>query len=127
MDIKLSWYDDNKTILVYIIEGQWDWQVLYNVYQQGLLLKRSVAHRVDVIVDIRASGRLPQDCISHARMIAHEQPPNGGISIIVTQDRFVHILYQAARRIDGQIRDYFRIASTPEEALMLIASCKQSC
>ena len=83
MPVKVSWEDDAKRIMRYTIEGNWTWDEFYPEYHRALALEKAVFHRVDVIVDISNTGRLPMNILAHVRTFADEMPPNVELVVVV--------------------------------------------
>jgi hypothetical protein len=125
MPIQVFWEDDAQTIVRYNFEGTWTWDELYPAYYQAIAMEKSVTDRVDVILDMRDSGRVPANALLHIKNISEKQPPNIGLSIFVTTNAFVTSMYNMAIRVYSKVAYYFRITKTPEEALAMIAADRQ--
>lgn len=125
MPIRVYWEDETRTIVYYDFEGVWTWDELYTAFYQAIAMENSVCHRVDVILDMRQSGRLPANALLHVKNIADKQPPNIGLSVFVTNNAFVASLYTVAIKVYGKIAHYFRLAATLEEARDMIAAARQ--
>lgn len=125
MTIRVYWEDETKTIVRYDFEGKWTWNELYPVYYEAIAMENSVPHRVDVILDLTRSGTLPANSLLHVKNISEKQPPNIGLSVIVTTNRFVLSLYSVGVKFYGKIGYYFRVVSTLEEAHAMIAEARQ--
>jgi hypothetical protein len=125
MPIQVFWEDDAQTIFRYNFESTWTWDELYTAYYQAIAMEKSVAHRVDVILDMRNSGRVPANALLHIKNISEKQPPNIGLSIFVTTNAFIGSMYTMAARVYGKVAHYFHIAKMPEEALGMIATDRQ--
>jgi hypothetical protein len=125
MAIQVYWEDDSKTIVRYDFEGTWTWDDLYKVFYQALAMETSVSHRVDVILDMRQSGRIPHNALTHIKNISDKEPPNIGLSVFVTSNRFLISLYNVGIKFYNKIGYYFRLTSTIEEAHALIAQDRE--
>ncbi len=121
MSIQVYWEDDEKTILRYDFEGDWTWDELYTVFNQGVDMASAVDHRVDAIADMRHSGRIPGHAISHLRTIADRQTQNVNLRIIVTTNTFILTIYRTGAKVYRQIPRYFQVVGTIEEAHKIIA------
>jgi hypothetical protein len=54
MPVTADWYDLNRTIVLYTIEGKWTWDELYPEYEKAIAMEKAQPHRVDVIIDMTA-------------------------------------------------------------------------
>ena len=98
MPIRVYWDDPEKTIVRYDFEGNWTWDELYKVYYQAIAMETSVPYRVDIILDMRLSGRIPGNVLLHIKNFSEKQPPNVGLSIFVTTNAFITSLYHTATK-----------------------------
>lgn len=120
MPIDVFWVNEEKTILQYDITGRWAWDDLYPQYYKALEMERSVDHFVDIIIDLRESRSIPPSVFTHIKNIADRQPDNVGLTVIVSDNRFVKVLMNAGTRAYKKIAEYFQVADTIDEALQLI-------
>lgn len=125
MPIRVYWEDADKTIVRYDFQGVWTWDDLYAVYYEAIAMENSVPHRVDIILDMRASQRIPGNALLHIKNISEKQPPNVGLSIFVTSNAFITSMYNMAIKVYGKIAYYFRLVKTPEEAHAMIAAARR--
>jgi hypothetical protein len=125
MSVAVRWSNLEKTIVVYDIEGRWTWDEFYPAYNEAIAMELSVTHRVDVIVDLHHANLLPDNVLTHIKNISDKQPPNIGITVIVTKNRFVLTMYQIGTKFYGKIGHYFRVAATTDEAYAMIQSTRQ--
>jgi hypothetical protein len=121
MPVTADWYDLDKTIVLYTIEGKWTWDELYPEYEKALAMEKAQPHRVDVVIDMTASTHLPMSVLTHMRHISDKQPANIGLTVIVTQNPMVNTLYQVGCKVHSNIQRYFVITRTMDEALTMIA------
>jgi len=122
MSVRAYWQDETKTIVRYDFDGEWDWNELYTAYYEAIAMEKSVEHRVDVILDMRRGGRIPGNVLLHVKNFSDRQPPNIGLSVIVTENAFVHSLYKVGAKFYSKIGYYFRVATTLEAADSMIAT-----
>lgn len=121
MPVTADWYNLDKTIVLYTIEGKWTWDELYPEYEKAIAMEKAQPHRVDVIIDMTASTHLPVSVITHMRHISDKQPENIGLTVIVTQNPMVNAMYQVGCKVHGNIQRYFVIVRTMDDALTMIA------
>jgi hypothetical protein len=125
MPIQIYWEDTEKTIVRYDFQGAWTWDDLYAVYYQAIDMETSVPHRVDIILDMRTSQRIPGNALLHIKNIAEKQPPNVGLSIFVTTNAFITSMYNMAIKVYGKIAYYFRLVSTLDDAHAMIENARR--
>jgi hypothetical protein len=125
MSITVDWYNPEKTIIQYVLEGKWTWNEFYDVYHKAIAMENAVSHRVDVVVDIRQSAIPPTNVLLNMKYFADHQPPNIGLSLIVSASPLIRSLYDVALKFHRPIGECFRIVSTPEEAFDLIADARR--
>lgn len=126
MPIQVYWEDTEKTIVRYDFQGAWNWDDLYEVYYQAIDMETSVPYRVDIVLDMRASHRIPGNALLHIKNISEKQPPNVGLSVFVTTNAFITSMYNMAIKVYGKIAFYFRLVKTPEEAHAIITSARRA-
>jgi hypothetical protein len=120
MPVRVEWYDEAKTTVLYTIEGKWTWDELYPEYEKAIAMEKAQSHRVDVLIDMRECRYFPMNLLTHVQHISDKQPDNIGLSIIVSPNRFLNTLYDAGSRFHPNIKRYFVITSTMEQALSLL-------
>jgi hypothetical protein len=121
MPITVRWDDDAHTRIYYVFSASWQWDDFDIVYADVYKMLDTVNHRVHAIVDIRQSRLLPQDTLTQMRRLTYQQHANGGITVIITDNRFAHTLYNILTGVLRQAKAIFRIAYSLEEAYELIA------
>jgi hypothetical protein len=102
MLIKLTWDDEEKTIVRYNFEKGWGWNDLNNAFSEAALLFNSVPHEVNVIMDFRDASLIPQNALSHIqRGFKNPKPTNVGLTVIITPTRFLQTMVDAAQKVFG--------------------------
>src|SRR5687767_15951584 len=125
MSIVVDWYDSQKRLMLYVFSGKWTWSEFYDVYHKAVAMENSVPHRVDVVIDIRQSAIPPTNVLLNMKYIADNQPPNIGLSVVVSASPLIRSLYEVAHKFHRPIGDYFRVAATMGEAFAMIAELRQ--
>lgn len=120
MPIDVFWLNDEKTMLQYDISGSWTWDDLYPKYYEALEMERSVSHFVDIVIDLRESKSIPPNVLTHIKNITDKQPENVGLTVIVSDNRFIKMLMDMGVKAYSKIGQYFRVATTLDEAMQLI-------
>ena len=120
MSVRVYWEDEGRTIVRYDFDGLWSWDELYTAYYEAIAMETSVEHRVDVILDLRRSGRVPGNALLHVKNFSDRQPVNIGLSVFVTSNSFLVSLYNVGVKFYSKIGHYFRVAPTIEAAHAMI-------
>lgn len=120
MPVDIQWVNVEKTILQYTLSGNWTWSELFPKYEEAIRMEESVSHMVDIIIDLRSSGAVPSNTLSHMRSIANKQPPNVGISVLVTRAHMVEALFRLAKQVNPKIKQYFEIVTDLDAAYQVI-------
>lgn len=99
----ISWFDEEKTVLLVLTEGKSTWEQYHAKYDDALKVVKSVNYRVDVIMDSRG-GLPPGNPIPHLRAIITEwnTADNLGIVVVLGRSRmfgFVQTAANAAGRL----------------------------
>jgi hypothetical protein len=103
----ISWFDEDKTVLLVLTEGKSTWEQYHAKYEDALQVVKSVDYRVDVIMDSR-SGLPPGNPIPHLRSIIADWDTAENLGIVVVLGRyrmlgFVQTAANAAGRLVGVV------------------------
>lgn len=120
MPITVRWDDEAHTRIYYVFSGSWKWDEFDALYADVYKMLDTVNHKVHAIVDLRESRLVPQDSLTQMRRLTFQQHENGGITVVITDNRFAHTLYSILTGVLRQAKAIFRIAYSPEEAYDLI-------
>lgn len=124
MSIEVYWEDEEQTIVRYDFKGHWTWDEFYPVLEKALEMERAKPYRVDVILDMRKNEVVPANVLTHLKSIADHQPDNIGISVFVSENRFLLSLFSVGTRFYSRIGHYFRVVSSIEEAHQMIRDAR---
>jgi hypothetical protein len=77
MSLRFKWYDDAKTVMHYIIEGDWNWRDYHACVRASLFSMHHHPHPVDSLIDLRGSTRprLPAGFAAHVRTFGKKLAP----------------------------------------------------
>ncbi|MFN8375085.1 MAG: hypothetical protein U0694_19690 [Anaerolineae bacterium] len=120
MSVEVMWDNAEQSILRFVFEGKWSWEELYPALNEAFEMEKSVPHRVHAILDMRKSVSVPTDVLMHVKNISDQQLEKSGLSVIVTHNSFIHMLYQVGVKFYSKIDYYFRVAATMDEARAMI-------
>ena len=103
----ISWFDEDKTVLLVLTEGKSTWEQYHAKYKDALQVVKSVDYRVDVIMDSR-NGIPPGNPIPHLRSIIADWDTAENLGIVVVLGRyrmlgFVQTAANAAGRLVGVV------------------------
>lgn len=120
MSVNAYWFSEDERIIRFDFFGDWTWQEFYLAFEQSQQMRAAVSGRVDTIIDMSSSGRLPNNVLSHLVRVTSRVSKNPGLAVVVSSDRFILALYQASTRMYRQVAKRFRIAPTVAESLVTI-------
>lgn len=119
-----AWDNPDKNIIRYILVSPWEWEQFHQVLDDTRSEIRTFPHRVDVIVDMRESHKLPPDSMANLRLVATRRPPNAGIIVVVGANGLVLNLYKAFQKVyavmDRRLSIHF--AATLEQARDIVTA-----
>ncbi len=124
MPVRVSWFDEPQQIILYELEGVWTWDDFYPVYEKAIQMETAKTGRVDVILDMRQNKTVPANALMHIKGIADRQPPNMGISVMVTSNRVIESLYNIGIRLYPSLDTYFDVTPSLEGALQIIDAAR---
>lgn len=99
MSISVEWDSDAHTIVHWRFQGRWGWKEYAVAQAQSDQLVDSVDHIVDLICDMRASPRLPENALSSYRAYLHRAPDNMDLIVLVGASRFVTAMVKVVMRV----------------------------
>lgn len=121
MPVKVSWDNDEQTIIRYETYDRWTMQEFWEAYEEARRMLDSVEHEVDFIMiamDKISIGHIPDGFISHIRGMYRNAHPRAGRTIIIP--RLQGLIGQIWSRIVAtsmpQIVERFDYADNLEEA-----------
>ncbi len=124
MPVRVYWEDESHTLVHYDFVGNWTWDELYPAYYQAIEMEKSVTYRVDVILDMRQSRRIPANVLMHVKNISDKQPPNIGLSVLVSNSAFLASMYKIGVQFYAKIGHYFFLTTSLDEAYQMIAKAR---
>lgn len=124
--VTIDWLDDTKhTILVTYQKDGWSWDDFHRVVDEQHKLVASVAHTVDVLVDVRKTNWLPKggSLSSGIRKInnIHERQ---GSTVVVGASGVIAIIARSMMKLVGG-RSKFQFVTTMDDAHALLTSIRE--
>jgi hypothetical protein len=102
MSITTLWDDSNKTRVRMEFETSWTWADLEKAISKTDEFIASVAHNVDIIIDLEGST-LPKDFMNAAKNLLGNPEPraNEGYRVVVGVNNVMQTAYQAIQKAFG--------------------------
>ncbi len=121
MPITVNWFNEEKTILRYYFEGDWTWADMDAAIARANALLASVDHRVDVLIDIRASQWMPSDgALSYLRRATLNAADNWGMGVFVGLSPLMQATLGIFARVYRTLGARYAAASSVAEAVSII-------
>jgi hypothetical protein len=123
MPITPVWYDDQRTAILNMYQGQWDWDAYYQNIEQLRVMLAGTSQEVILIIDIRHSASIPQGAMSHfSRGFNRLGRSQIGQVILVGANRFVESLYHVLQKLYPGRDSKFVIAANMAEVERVVAA-----
>lgn len=125
MSYKLTWYDDEKTILHVLSEGKVTWEEYHERYDAARKAVTAEKHRIDIVM-IANDGLPPGNPVPHQRTLIAQWNgvENLGLVMMVSTNRiksFVRTTADIAGRMEGSsLIDRVFFVDTVAEAIAAI-------
>ena len=125
MGFSITWDNAEQTILRVTYDGHWDLEDFRSSNSQAYEMIKSVAHPVNVILDMRLSSGMPNGFGSAIRDVNRGMPLNTGQIILVQKNLLVEIMVNAMSRLVRGQRRPFTMVHTLDEARRLAVSPRE--
>ncbi|MEQ8676057.1 MAG: hypothetical protein RLP44_01910 [Aggregatilineales bacterium] len=122
MPITVSWIDPDKTIILLRFTGRWNWSECHKVFANELTnIMLEVSHEVYIIADFLPAANPPVNGVTHARKLFPTLPPIWRHVLVVSDDKFTHVLVEVFRTMNIQgMGQKMSNAKTLDQALNMI-------
>ncbi len=107
---------DNRTTLRSIYQGRWTWDDFYHNMDEVMAYLEQTEAKIDMIIDLRASGSLPPGALSHLKNIKSMDHPQMGQTVIVGANTFMEVMGRMMERFRPQLAERQHFVATLEEA-----------
>src|SRR5262249_16383022 len=99
MNIKVVWDNESKTTIRYIFTRGWTWVEFRDAASEAITMLDTVQHKVNVIMDVRDAGLIPQGAFNNAQKIfGNKRHPNINLTVLVG-DSFLHRLTEIVTKL----------------------------
>ncbi len=116
MAIRVSWYNDNRTALLYRFPQEWTWDTFYAVKAEADRLLDAVDYPVVLIFDMTETCAIPSGALFQARTLISRAHPRGKPIMLVSTNAVVEAMYNLVSRLHVGIHDWIKLVATFDEA-----------
>lgn len=125
MAIEVSWYDEDKTIIVQKFPADWTWDEFYAAVKETVELEKTVDHTVYVLGTQPPEGRTPKGSIlQHYNSAIAMHEDNMRYYIIATDNRVTSMFGNVFLKTTP-MRKKVRMAASFDDALRYIQADKE--
>jgi hypothetical protein len=126
MAIQVDWDGSGrvpeKSVIYWTFDGEWTWDQFAEMDKRAYELSLEMTPTVvDVLVDMRASSRIPfSGAIGYFSRSIRRNPPNRGSVVIFGASGIVRALEPVLRRLNPGTSDGYQIIETIDEAYQFL-------
>lgn len=113
--IRLNWYDDDKTIVLWKHQNKISWQDAYDARQNLWRMMESVSHTVDLIVDMN-HHHMPAGAIPNLKRLIVTKHSRTGIIILLNAPSYFSALFEMVMRVMRVEGQTWHTATSLEDA-----------
>jgi hypothetical protein len=122
MPISISWYNDERRVIILKFEGSWDWDELRRVQEEEAQLAASVSHNLTAFVDLSHTNFFPQgNFLAQGRSSVMQIPDNVTQIIAVIQSRMFEVFGGLVVDMMPKWRNRVQFVKTVEEGQKRVA------
>ncbi len=121
MSIDFQWDNDEKTVIRFVAEDSWNWNDFHKNMRRATFWFDSVPHTVEMVIDLRATTKMPAGALGHIRSLGKRIHPHGRDRVIlIGLDSTLAQTLGGADGIYGDSQRMIRFVQTDEEAQTII-------
>ncbi|MBC7813826.1 MAG: hypothetical protein H7175_21905 [Burkholderiales bacterium] len=121
MPIIIEWGNEEKTVVIGTMDWPMTWEEIDTAWQQSMTLMRGVSYPVHMVV-VGKTTRFPAgNILTNLQHIIKDIPPNLGLAIMVTDNRFQEIINSILFKVTPRLNKTGHVVPTLEAAYKLIA------
>jgi hypothetical protein len=120
MSVTVSWDNPEKTVIRYDLRGAWTWQEFHLAMDEGVVMRTSVSHVVDVIANLEQSAGIPPNTLSQLRRLYKVKLDNRGMVVLAGGSAFVAALVKIFQSLHLRARREAAVAPSVERARALL-------
>lgn len=125
MGIVVSWYDADKTIMIWEFQGEWEWQDYHQAINQGVVMLKSVDHMVDSIMDLTHNRSLPPNAVLQGKRWFMVAPNNFGVTVVANANRLIQSIATTIGSVYKNFGSKIMMARTVDDAVRIIDEQKR--
>jgi len=119
--IKVDWDDPAQTIVRWEFPSEWTWDDVEEARQQSVAMRRSVSHRVAVILDMLGSQQsLPRAPLKMFAKGMREFSEGRDVTVLVTKNKLIHNTVEIFTTLPSGKKYAVRSALTLDDAYGVI-------
>lgn len=127
MSIEFHWDNDDKTVIRFVMAGDWNWNEFHKNLRRSTFWFDSAPPGVETIMDFRGSHRLPAGAMGHIRSLGKRIHPHGQDRVIIIGlDAAVAAPLGGANRTYSDGQRLIRFVDSDEEAQAVLAEWQQA-
>jgi hypothetical protein len=120
MPITLAWDNDDKTILRWDFEGDWNWNLVKETLGKSVAMRQTVGHDVALIFDMRDAAPLRAGALHQTAENLAAAPEGRQVLIVVGQGTFMQAMVAIFQKVYPTMKNEIKHAATLDEARALI-------
>lgn len=89
MPVTAEWLDDDRTIVRFNYDGNWEWEEAFQVVNTGNEMMKQVDHPVAVVVDMTNGQQLPPNPLQNIQKLSRgrgQHPNDSGITVFLNAE-----------------------------------------
>jgi hypothetical protein len=118
MGITIVWDNNEHSVMRITFAKAWSWNEMDTIIAEAHAMMDAVYHQVDMIVDMKEGGSIPEGAFWRFHKLAQVKHRNRGRVIVVGGNSFIRTMSDTVRRLANDFFDTetFTLVSTVEEA-----------
>ena len=120
MAVRVSWDNDEKTIMHYQFDDNWTWEEFFPAKARAYEMISTVTHKVGVILETQHNGVIPHNLLINFRNGMRTKHPNTAIVVIVVTRPFIRTMINTVRALSPLANVHLEMASTLGQARHMI-------
>lgn len=127
MPVVFQWMDEERTIALTTMSGEWTWDEFSIVSEQYHNDLRAIEHTVYeiILMDQMARNWLPPNAISYGRRLLKDQPNNVALTVTVTRNALIRNIVNMLLKLTKSTYP-IHIVGAMEEATTIIERKKHN-
>jgi hypothetical protein len=124
MPLSLQWDDEEHTILRQTVSGRWTQEEYQAMYEDMVVLYRSVPHDIDLIIDVSKNETNPLGMLYSMNSNERKVEPNHHSVTLVGSNTIIRVVANVASKIAPNMSRGLYFADTLDEAYARIAKSR---